>query len=400
MSEKSLYKLFYVNRDAQKAEYEKRLNSVNSVHIDLMIGDNPAFFVLTPDIYRLVVSIVRSDKEVETLNNSLPGIAIEHFTKRCLIDEIMQTNDIEGVHSTRKELGNILADIGNANKKNRFAGLVKKYFFLDKNADISFNTCQDIRDIYDELFGDEIRVSNPDSVPDGLIFRKNSVSVYSDVDKEIHRGLFPEKKIIEAMEGALKFLNDSTVEPLFRIAVFHYLFGYIHPFYDGNGRCGRFISSYLLAEELNPLIAYRLSYTIKDNIKAYYDAFKLCNHYNNMGEITPFIEMFLSVVEKAEKQLVEALRKRKEKLDFYAEAIKRLPNGNDEQISTLYFLLVQSSLFSENGISIKELQDCMHLSFNSLKSRIAKIQPELIETKQVGRNKYYMLNLKNIDAII
>lgn len=400
MSEKSLYKLFYMDKNIHKAEYEKRFNSTDSVHLDLAIGENPAFFVATGDIYRLIVSIMRSDKKVETLDKSLPGVAIEQFTRRCLIDEIMQTNDIEGVHSTRKELGNILSNIGKTDKKNRFVGLVNKYFLLNKNKTMSFETCQDIRNIYEELFGEEIREADPDSVPDGLFFRKNSVSVYSDVDKEIHRGLFPEKKIIEAMEGALKFLNDSNVEPLLRIGVFHYLFGYIHPFYDGNGRCSRFISSYLLAEELNPLIAYRLSYTIKDNIKDYYDAFKLCNHYNNMGDITPFVEMFLSVVDKAEKQLVEALEKRKEKLDFYAEAIKMLPYGTDEQMETLYYLLVQASLFSENGIPIKDLQDCMHLSFNSLKARLIKIPSELIEIKQVGRNKYYMLNLKNFDAII
>lgn len=400
MSEKSLLKLFYVDKNMYKAEYEKRFNSTDSIHLDLMIGENPAFFVATGDIYRLIVSIMRSDKAVEALDKSLPGVAIEQFTRRCLIDEIMQTNDIEGVHSTRKELGNILSNIGKTDKKNRFVGLVNKYFLLNKNKTMSFETCQDIRNIYEELFGEEIREADLDSVPDGLFFRKNSVSVYSDVDKEIHRGLFPEKKIIEAMEGALKFLNDANVEPLFRIAVFHYLFGYIHPFYDGNGRCSRFISSYLLAEELNPLIAYRLSYTIKDNIKDYYDAFKLCNHYNNMGDMTPFIEMFLSIVDKAEKQLVEALEKRKEKLDFYAEAIKLLPYGNDEQMETLYYLLVQASLFSENGIPIKDLQDCMHLSFNPLKARLTKIPPELIEIKQVGRNKYYMLNLKNVDAII
>lgn len=400
MFEKSLYKLFYADKNIHKEEYVKRFNSNDSVHLDLMIGENPAFFVVTPDIYRLIVSIMRSDKAVEALDKSLPGVAIEQFTRRCLIDEIMQTNDIEGVHSTRKELGNILSNIGKADKKNRFVGLVNKYFWLNKNEEMSFKTCQDIRNVYEELFGEEVREADPDSVPDGLFFRKNSVSVYSDVDKEIHRGLFPETKIIESMEGALKFLNDSAVEPLFRIAVFHYLFGYIHPFYDGNGRCSRFISSYLLAEELNPLIAYRLSYTLKNNIKDYYDAFKLCNHYNNMGDVTPFIEMFLSVVEKAEKQLVEALTKRKEKLDFYTEVIKSLPYGNEEQMKTLYYLLVQASLFSENGIPIKELQDCMDLSFNPLKARLAKIPPELVKINQVGRNKYYMLNLKNVDAII
>ncbi|MGM9551770.1 MAG: Fic family protein [Clostridia bacterium] len=400
MSENSLYKLFYIDREAQRAEYEKRFNSSDSVHMDLMIGDNPAFFVTTQNIYRLAMSIMRSDREVEKLNRLLPPVAIEHFTKRCLIDEIMQTNDIEGVHSTRRELESILSDVGSDKKNNRFSGLVNKYYLLNKNTDISFDTCEDIRNIYDELFGDEIRASDPDSVPDGLIFRKNSVSVYSDVDKELHRGLFPEKKIIDSMDGALKFLKNSAVEPLFRIAAFHYLFGYIHPFYDGNGRCSRFISSCLLSKELNPLIAYRLSYTIKDNIKAYYDAFKLCNHHNNKGEITPFIEMFLSIVEIAEKQLVEALRKRKEKLDFYGEAIKRLPNGNDEQISNLYFLLVQASLFSDNGIDTKDLQTCIKSSYNTLKSRLEKIPTELMKVEKFGRNKYYMLNLENVDKII
>lgn len=400
MREKTLYKLFYSDRDLHEKEYEKRFNSSESVHLDLNIGENPAFFYATGDIYRLVLSIMRSDRRVEALNNALPEVAIDGFTNRCLIDEIMQTNDIEGVHSTRKELGDLLSNIGNADRKNRFVGLVNKYARLKENDEISFTECSDIRNIYEELFGEEVRANDKDNVPDGKYFRKNSVSVYSDSDKEIHRGLFPESKIIEAMEGALKFLNDSSVEALFRIAVFHYLFGYIHPFYDGNGRCDRFISGYLLAKELNPLIAYRMSYTIKDNLKAYYDAFKLCNHYNNRGDITPFVEMFLSIVDKAEKQLCEALEKRKEKLDFYADRIHLLPYGNDLQIGQIYYLLVQASLFSENGISKKELEECMGMSYNTLRSRMDKIPEELISVKQSGRSKYYMLNLKNTDALI
>ena len=51
---------------------------------------------------------------------ALPGIARTHYTNKCLIDEIILTNDIEGVRSTRKELGTILNDLGKRNKKNRF----------------------------------------------------------------------------------------------------------------------------------------------------------------------------------------------------------------------------------------------------------------------------------------
>ncbi len=36
---------------------------------------------------------------------------------------------------------------------------------------------------------------------------------------------------------------------LVSIAVFHYLFGYVHPFYDGNGRMARYLSSIFCSEK-------------------------------------------------------------------------------------------------------------------------------------------------------
>ena len=99
------------------------------------------------------------------------------------------------------------------------------------------------------------------------------------------------------MNQSLQFLYDESYEYLIRIAVFHYLFGYIHPFYDGNGRTSRLISSYLLSQRLNNLIGYRISYTIKEHITKYYEAFKVCNHVNNRGDLTPFEKMFFDFVD-------------------------------------------------------------------------------------------------------
>lgn len=172
-----------------------------------------------------------------------------------------------------------------------------------ENESISFERPEGIRKIYDDIFGNEIN-----DLPDGKIFRKESVSVHSSAGKEIHRGLYPESKIIEAMSSSLDFLNNNKTDILIRTAVFHYLFGYIHPFYDGSGRTSRFISSYLLSKELTGLIGYRISYTIKGHIKAYYDAFKECNHPDSRGDLTPFLEMFLTVIDISEKQLYEVLR--------------------------------------------------------------------------------------------
>jgi Fic family protein len=46
---------------------------------------------------------------------------------------------------------------------------------------------------------------------------------------------------------ALLDLIESELEPCVRAVLGHWLFGYIHPFPDGNGRMARFLMNVLLA---------------------------------------------------------------------------------------------------------------------------------------------------------
>lgn len=400
MSKKSLYKLFYIDNNEHKAEYDKRFNSEDTVHLDIMIGKNEAFFEQTAELYKLIASIERTDKKINQLAMELPEKSIEQFSFRCLIDEIILTNNIEGVYSTRKEIDEILQNLSMNDKKERFKGLVIKYVMLMNGGKVSISSCEDIRKIYDDIFFNEIEMSNPDNLPDGKIFRKNGVSVYSDSDKEIHHGLMPESKIIEAMNKSIKILNNSNIDMLFRIALFHYLFGYIHPFYDGNGRTSRFISSYLLSQELNPLIGYRISYTIKENVTKYYNAFKVCNHPNSKGELTSFVSMFLNIVDISEKQLCTALEERKNKMDYYYSAVRKLPHNKNTNIMDLYFVLIQAALFSDKGISIKELELHFDITYNTVRSRLDKIPDKFIIKNNHKKRNYYMINLEEVDKYL
>ena len=97
-------------------EYESRFNSEDTIHLPLNIGNDPAFICQTPEIYKRIIAVERLDEEVANLYYALPPIAIDQFTTRCLIDEILYTNDIEGVHSTRKEIGEILQDLSITNE--------------------------------------------------------------------------------------------------------------------------------------------------------------------------------------------------------------------------------------------------------------------------------------------
>ena len=122
-----LKKLFHMDRAKYEEEYLKRFNSPDAVHFDFKISGEQAFMCQTPEILNTIISIERTDKHVRSLHKDLPLAAINQFANRCLIDEIVLSNNIEGVHSTRRELSAILSDLSKKNKRQRFYGLVNKY---------------------------------------------------------------------------------------------------------------------------------------------------------------------------------------------------------------------------------------------------------------------------------
>jgi Fic family protein len=402
MPYKELKSLYYGDNAIYAQEYLNRFNSENTVKLNFYIGEHRAFFTETVDVMKIAFNIARMDKEIGDLCLKLPVVAIEQYSRKCLIDEIVITNKIEGVRSSRKEIGEALDILElqskNKGKRQRFVSLVNKYLKLITHEDVPLNNCQDIRAIYDEIFLDEVIGEDPKNKPDGKIFRNDPVSVHSETDKVIHTGLFPESKIIDATTQALDFLNDDSIEKLFRICIFHYLIEYIHPFYDGNGRLGRFILSYGISNTLTPLISFRISETIKENINAYYKAFKICNDQRNLGDLTPFLLMQLDMIFSAMKELRESLLNKLATWNKYEEAIKKY--CDDFLLLRLYSLLIQATLFSEQGITMTELEQNMNLSKYLIKSLMSKIPAEMITVKTKQKFKFYSITLEKLNALI
>ncbi len=396
-----LSKLAYGDREAYEQCYQDRFHSPYAQHLKLKLGDFPAFFVATPEIFALMMSIQKADKKIMSIYRTLPGVAIEQFSRRCLIDEITLTNGIEGVHSTRREIDGVLVELEKRDRHRRFGGLVQKYVMLQKGADFPLATCEDIRQIYNDLVLKEVVEDDPKNTPDGAVFRKGPVDVTSQTQKVIHRGVYPEEKIVEAMDKALDYLNDDSVELLYRVCVFHYLLGYIHPFYDGNGRLNRFISSYMLGKELAPILGYRLSYTIKENIGKYYKAYKICNQPKSKGDLTPFVTMFLEIIEESIRQLLRALEEREQELQHYGKAVEKLPHAAQTNYDRLYYVLIQAELFSEQGISTKELLAGMGLSRTTLRGLLREVETAgLLKTSSYGTAKYYGIDLDEVNKYL
>lgn len=391
---KLLSHLFYKDKDEYNALYQQRMSSESTVVLPIKIGDYNAFYCLCPEIHETSLRIMQLDKMVSVIEDELPNAALIQFADKCLIDEIKLTNDIEGVYSTRKELSAVLHEVSSKAKKKRFYGLLKKYQMLTSDNEFPLNTSTDIREIYNDLVFKEVAEDCAENIPDGEIFRKDMAEVTTSTQKVIHKGAYPETKIIQLMEQSLNVLNQKEIPILIRISIFHYLFGYIHPFYDGNGRTSRFISSYLLSKEFEFLIGFRLSYTIKEHIKEYYDAFKECNDAKNLGDLTPFIIMFLNIIRESFENLYEALEKRKNLLSKYTEIIEN--NDMHEGLKKFTYVLTQAALFSNEGITKRQLGIELDISPSTVDKRLSKLRQRKMLLEENGKPAKYMIDLNKL----
>ena len=397
-----LSKVYYIDKASWHDEYLQRFGSPSSVHLDIEAGGSTAFFVRSDEVLSLIADIYRLSSRIEKAGLRLPEAALRMYTRKCLIDEIVLTNNIEGVHSSRQEISSVLNRLYSQSKRKsrpRFSDMVNKYVLLSSLREIPLKTCVDIRNVYDELLGSEI-MKEKSSLPDGKLFRKDAVTIYNSSGKAIHNGAVPEEKITDLLTKALVFLNDTDIDGLIRICVFHFLFESIHPFYDGNGRLGRFILSCGITENVSPLIAFGLSCTIKENIRAYYRAFEICNNPKNLGDLTPFLITMLGFIKDTAGHLLDTLETYSAQLKSYESLIPGLPYSEKKNMTELYRILIQAALFDETGASSSELQAALNCSTKTLYNYLSLVREEKLLTEKTGSNfKYYSLDLGNLEYI-
>lgn len=393
MDYRTLSKLYYQNKEQYNQQLTIRKSSPSAVLLDFEIHSDQAFYLVTPELFRLQSSIYQSYIRFLNAFLDLPDVAQDCYCRRCLVDEIILTNDLEGVRSTRRDVLTVIQSEKKSDKKKRFEGLVKKYVLLTEAASIPLSSLKDIRELYDDIVAPEIDFND---LPDGTYFRKGGVDLVTATDKVKHRGISGESHINEAMTKALAILKDSADTPLLQVSILHYLIGYIHPYYDGNGRLSRFISSYLLSRTFHPIVAYRLSYTIKQNKAKYYNAFDYVNDRNSGGDITPFIILFTEMIEESILSLEEKVNDVSTRLDYYHSILSSIKN---EDIQNFLFYFIQNSLFSPDPFTLKELSNISGKSIPTVRRILDSIKDAGIplEISKNGHANIYRID--DLDAL-
>lgn len=116
MKYRLLSSIYYENKALYEETYNRRINSESTYKYNFDVNRDEAFFVITNEILQQIDKILKLDKKLSLKSREVPSIALYQYTKRCIVDEIKMTNDIEGVVSTRKEINEILND-NNGSKK-------------------------------------------------------------------------------------------------------------------------------------------------------------------------------------------------------------------------------------------------------------------------------------------
>lgn len=116
-----------------------------------------------------------------------------------------------------------------------------------------------------------VEIGNRIKSTDAGIRKIPGTTLSTSSDKVLYTPPEGEKIIRDKLANLEKYLNtDNEVDPLIKMAVQHYQFEAIHPFYDGNGRSGRILCIlYLVQSGLLDLPILYLSKFIMENRTKY-----------------------------------------------------------------------------------------------------------------------------------
>lgn len=387
---KHLHKIYHEmeNKDFNLC-YQNRISYDSACKLDIQIKPMnqpnlyPLYYIPTNKIINKISEAYKTSKQLEFIFMKLPDIAKNQFVMECLVEELFNTNELEGVKSSREEIARSAREVKlNRKNKNRFNSMIKLYLNLYSGELEIPQKPEDMRFIYDNITKGEI---DETELPDGKIFRKEQTFVLkkSGTGQVIHHGIVPEEKIIKSVESLLNFLNEEHGIPdLIKIAIGHYYFGYIHPFYDGNGRTSRFISSVYLTQVLGKVSAFSLSRGSNKFRNKYLTAFEITNSLKGRGELNYFIDIFLDIIVNTLTEMTSELKEKVELLDLAYEKIDKETMLNDvsESYKDILFVLAQNHFFDHaKGMTVKELSEEFNWSTATARKKIK----ELIEISLV-----------------
>lgn len=193
------------------------------------------------------------------------------------------------------------------------------------------------------------------------------------------------------LENLEKFINeDSTLDPLIKMAILHYQFEAIHPFSDGNGRTGRILL--LLYLKISGLLdtpaIYLSEYIITNKVKYY----RCLRDVTEKNEWEDYILYMLDMIEETSNTGLKRLKKITNAMEETAIDIKnKMPKIYSKDLIDIIFRLPYTKrkhLVDENIGNLKTVGNYL----------TALEENGFLKSEKVGKEKLY-LNRKLLEIL-
>jgi Fic family protein len=199
--------------------------------------------------------------------------------------------------------------------------------------------------------------------------------------------------IKDLMQNLEQFINDpemSDLDPIVKMAVIHFQFESIHPFYDGNGRTGRIINIlYLVMHDLLDLPILYLSRYIIRNKNGYYRLLQSVREKNTWEE---WVLYMVDAVYQTATETIDLIIKMRE-----------LMLGVKHELRNNYKFYSQellNHLFKQPYTKIEFLMKELNVSRVTAAGYLNKLSADGVIVKhKMGKHNYY-INIRLMKLLI
>ena len=311
----------------------------------------------------------------------IPNQAI--LINSLILQEAKDSSEIENIITTHDELYQSSLDISNISHATKevqsYSRALLKGFDLVKETSLLLT--RHIVDIQQELEGNVAGI------------RKQSGTVLKNqaTGEVIHTPPQEESTIRKLLDNLEQYINTNDgIDPLIKMAIIHYQFETIHPFYDGNGRTGRIINIlYLVLNELLDLpILYLSSYIIKHKA----DYYRLLQEVRTKGSWEEWIIYMLEGIEQTATKQVQLINDIKELMDNTKEKLK-------SELPKIYSKDLLEVLFIHPYTKIDMLVDNLELHRDTASKHLKAMEKiGILNSVQIKNTRFYV-NVKLFELL-
>ncbi len=201
------------------------------------------------------------------------------------------------------------------------------------------------------------------------------------------------EEILNLMSNLEKYINDSDfqdIDPLIKMAIIHFQFESIHPFYDGNGRTGRIINIlYLILEDLQSLpILYLSNYIIKHKS----DYYRLIQEVRDQNQWENWILFMIKGIEITSKETTELILRMKELMLKFKHRLR--------DNYKFYSQDLLNNLFKHPYTKIEFIVKDLGVSRLTASNYLNKLSEDgILKKEKMGTGNYY-INIELVELLI